>query len=284
MEGKFSNSVELIKQSFRVLGEHKQLAIFPIISSITTIFLMAALVVPAYFLTGVSKGDVSQPAWFYIFFFIFYFVMSFVTIFFNTGLIASAQECLKGGDPSVSYGFQVASQHLGKITFWALISATVGFVLALIRERGGILGAVFAAIANVAWNLLTFFVIPVLIFQEAGVIQSIKESAGIFKRTWGENMIARFSLGLVFGLVGLLGIIPIVLAALTQSVPVIVIGVSLALVFWTILVIVSSSLNGILSTALYDYAMTGQVPSAYNAQLISGAFMPAPAKKKSIWR
>lgn len=284
MGTRFSNSIELIKQSWAVLREHKQLAVFPAVSSIAAILLIGAVAVPSYWLIGAdsTSGESISP-WFYLVLLIFYFVMSFVVIFFNTGLIASAQECLKGGDPSVSYGFKVAVRHLGKIFQWALISAVVGYVLSLIRQRGGILGAILAGLGGIAWNLVTFFVIPVLIFQELGVIESIKESAGLFKRTWGENMIARFSMGLVFGLVGLVGIVPILLAVLTKSVAIIIGGVAVAVAFWALLAIISAGMTGILSTALYDYAVTGQVPSAYNAELITGAFQQAPAKKKGLW-
>jgi len=209
-----------------------------------------------------------------VFFFIFYFIGSFVVIFFNTGLIACAQECLRGGDPTFSYGLGVAWEHLGRITVWALISATVGMVLKMIRERGGILGLIVASIVDVAWNLLTYFVIPVLIFQGFGVIDSIKESAKIFKRTWGENMIARFGLGLIFFVLSLAGIVPIVLSVFTKSAPVIIGVVALVLMYWTVLAVLSSSLNGILATALYDYAITGQVPEAFPQQAIVGAFQP----------
>jgi len=274
MGGRWSNSMELLKASWRVLREHKQLVAFPIISAAASILLIVALALPAYFVTGIKDGHVQNQAWFYVFFFIFYFIGSFVVIFFNTGLIACAQECLRGGDPTFSYGLGVAWEHLGRITVWALISATVGMVLKMIRERGGILGLIVASIVDVAWNLLTYFVIPVLIFQGFGVIDSIKESAKIFKRTWGENMIARFGLGLIFFVLSLAGIVPIVLSVFTKSAPVIIGVVALVLMYWTVLAVLSSSLNGILATALYDYAITGQVPEAFPQQAIVGAFQP----------
>ena len=243
-----------------------------------TILLIVALAVPAYLITGVKDGHINNQALFYLFFFIFYFVGSFVVIFFNTGLIACAQECLHGGDPDFSYGWDIAKKNVGKIAAWALISATIGMILKLIRERAGFLGAIVATGLALVWNLITFFVIPVLIFQGFGVIDSIKESVKIFKGTWGENMIARFSLGLIFFLFALIGAVPIVLAALTKNAGVII-GVSaLVLMYWTVLAVMSASLNGILATALYDYAITGQVPSAFPKQTIVGAFQPKTSR------
>jgi len=269
--------MELLKASWGVLKQHKQLIAFPVISAIATIVLIGALVLPAYYVTGVSSGHVNNQAWFYVFFFIFYFIGSFIVIFFNTGLIACAQECLRGGDPDFKYGWGIAVKNIGKIAGWAAINATVGVILKAIRERAGIFGAIIASLIGIAWNLITFFVIPVLIFQGFGVIDSIKESAKIFRRTWGENMVARFSLGIIFFLLGLVGVFPIVLAVMTKSAVIIMIS-AVVLVYWTILGVISASLTGILATALYDYAVTGQVPAAYNPQTIANAFQPRKGK------
>jgi hypothetical protein len=272
MGGTWSNSVELLKSSWGVLRRHKSLVAFPIISAIVTIILIAALALPAYFLTGASGGHINNPVLFYVFFFIFYFVGSFIVIFFNTGLIACASQALRGEEPDFSYGMGVAKKNIGKVAGWALVSATVGLILKMIRERAGIIGAVIAGLIGFAWNLIVYFVIPVFVFQGFGVIDSIKESASLFRRTWGENMVARFSLGIIFFLLGLLAIIPIVLVAMTKNAGVIIGVAALALVYWTVLAVVSSSLNGILAMALYQYAISGQVPPDYNQYAITGAF------------
>lgn len=90
MGGRWSNSIELLKSSWAVLRKNKSLMWFPIVSSIATIILIAALALPAYFFTGVKDGH-ADKVMFYVFFFIFYFIASFIVIFFNTGLIACAK-------------------------------------------------------------------------------------------------------------------------------------------------------------------------------------------------
>src|SRR4030042_7139214 len=112
------------------------------------------------------------------------------------------------------------------------LSATVGIILQAIRERAGILGRIAAGIFGMAWNLLTFFVIPVMIFENLGVTTSVKKSAQLFKKTWGENVVLRFSVGLVLFLFGLVGIIPIVLAVLTGTALVIIPVVAVVVIYW----------------------------------------------------
>ncbi len=278
MAGTWSNSMTLLKSSWSVLREHRSLVLFPIVSALVTIVMIAALAVPAVFLSGASDGEITNQVWFYVFFAIFYFICSFVVIFFNTGLVACAKLALQGQEPDFKYGLDVAWSNVGKVAGWALISATVGLILRIIRDQLGWVGEIITGLLGFVWNLIVFFVIPVYVFQGYGVFASIKESASIFKRTWGENVVARFGLGLVFFLLALIGILPIVAIAFTKNAALIIAVVAIVLMYWAVLAILSSSLTGILSTALYDYAVTGQVPAAYNPKAITGAFQPKAKK------
>ena len=76
-------------------------------------------------------------------------------------------------------------------------------MLQLLRERGGIAGAIVAALGGMAWNIITFLVVPVLVVEGVGPIGAIKRSAGLLKKTWGEQVIGSAGIGLVFGLLGL---------------------------------------------------------------------------------
>lgn len=275
MAGTLSRSMDIFRESLGVLKKDKELVLFPIISSLVIVLLTATFFVPVYFLSGARNGgfDGANPLY-YVLLFLFYIVGYFVVVFFNTGLIACAQIRLSGGDPKFSDGLRYASANVGKIAGWAVISATVGMILQAIRERGGIIGRIAAGIFGLAWNLLTFFVIPVMIFEQLGVIQSIKRSAELFKRTWGENVVLRFSLGLLMFLLSLVGVVLIVLAALTKSAAVIAVVAVVVLIYWFALGIIGSALNGIFATALYDYATTGNVPAAFSPELIANAFAP----------
>jgi hypothetical protein len=286
MGGRWSNSWELLKASWRVLRQHKQLVTFPIISGITMVVLVALLLIPASFFisafhhtatttTGSTTGtNTGGMMLFYLAYFVVYFIGSFVVIFFNTGLIACAQQCLRGEEPTFAYGWDIAKKNLGNIARWALVSATVGLILKAIRERGGIFGAILGSVIGFAWNMIVLFVIPVMIFQGFGVVDSVKESASLFRRKWGETLISNVSIGFVFGLLAIVGMLAIALAAFTRNIPLIIIVSSVALLYWIFLAIMHATLNGILATALYDYAITNQVPQGYDPERFAGAFAP----------
>ncbi len=278
MGGTWNRSIQIFRESLGVLRKDKELVLFPIISGIITLVLTLSFILPLAYFTGIKDGNWDNNPLYYVVIFLFYLVSYFVVIFFNTGLIACAHIRLNGGDPSFGDGVRYAAANLGKIAGWALISATVGMVLQAIRERGGIIGRIAAGIFGLAWNLLTFFVIPIMIFENLGVIESIKGSAALFKKTWGENVVLRFSLGLIMFVLGLAGIIPLLLAGLTKSVAVIIPVVAVVVLYWFALGILSASLNGIFAAALYNYARTGVVPQGYSPGVIAGAFEPKTSR------
>ena len=279
MAGTFSRSWQLLKESLAVLRDNTGLVVFPIVSGICTIIVSASFLVPGFFLLDRSGDVVKVNPLVYVLLFFFYLVNYFVIIFFNAGLIFCVRKILHGQQATFSEGVSDAWSKVGKILGWAAISATVGMVLQMIRENAGVFGKIIVGLIGMAWNLLTFFVVPVLVFEGVGPFEAIKRSGSIFKKTWGESVIGQFSLGLVFGLLGLLGIVPIVLAALTGKVALIVGAVALMLIYWFMLGIISASLTGIYRTALYEYATTGQVAPAFSQQAIVSAFQPKPQKK-----
>jgi len=274
MAGTFSRSFQLVKESFQVLKKDKELIWFPMISLIVTVLLFISFTVPVYFLTDIKAGDITNNYLYYVLLFAFYLLSYFIVIFFNTGLITCAHRRLNGEDPTFSDGFQNAKKHIGRIFVWALISATVGIILRIIANKSNTLGRIVIAFIGMAWSLLTFFVVPVMIFENISVIQSIKKSGYLFKKTWGENVIGQFSMGFFFLMLGLIGIIPLVISFFIGSFIIIVLAVALVIIYWVILAIISSALSGVFVTALYNYANTGKVPSVYSPEVIESAFKP----------
>lgn len=68
----------------------------------------------------------------------------------------------------------------------------------IIEERSEKLGQIVAWLLGTAWTLMTYFVVPVLVFEEHGVVDSVKRSTGLFKETWGKKFASSFSFGLIW--------------------------------------------------------------------------------------
>ena len=255
-----------MKTSFSVLRKDKEIMIFPVLSFVACAIILLSFFVGFWFL-GLPSIDTSFWIWAIAMIFI-YFILFFIVIFFNTAIIACAHIRLNGGDPTVSDGLRIASQNLGRIFLWALISATIGMILQAIREKAGLLGKIIALGIGITWSFVTFFIIPVLIYEKKGILPSIRRSGSLFTQTWGETIIGSFGLGAVFIVFALVGIIPIVLGVIFGGMIGLVIGFIIAFFIWAILGVVASALNGIYVAAMYQYATTKQLPAAFDPSLI----------------
>ena len=182
-------SLALVKTSWDILMDDKKLLVFPLLSGIVSLIVILTFALPLL-LTGsfMSKTGLG-PVVFYGLLFVFYAVSYFVVIFFNTALITCVNAKLNGKEATINDGLSNAMRHFGSILAWALISATVGLILHLLEERAGFVGQIVASLIGGAWGLVTFFVVPVLILEDKGVVDSMKDSVALIKKTWGESIV-----------------------------------------------------------------------------------------------
>ncbi|HJM44499.1 MAG TPA: DUF6159 family protein, partial [Candidatus Poseidoniaceae archaeon] len=155
------------------------------------------------------------------------------------------------------------------IVIWGAISGTVGLILKLVRNTNSrevknpglqILIMILAWMFEVAWWIMTFFMIPLIVIEGKSIRESMKDGKEMMTKTWGTNIAS--GLGIEF-----IGFCFIILAVLTGVVigmglgvlPGIVVGVfgvALTLMWVTAASTVSIS-------ALYVFAKTGEMPQIY---------------------
>lgn len=268
-------SWELAKVCMRVLRLDKELMLFPAVSALALLLVSAAFAVPSFFGGLFSTGDGVTAAQVVVGL-SFYFVCYFAIIYFNSALVGAALLRLRGENPTVRDGFRIASSHLGTIAGYAAISATVGLVLRLLRERGGIIGVIGSVVAGMAWSIATFLAVPVLVVEGVGPVASIKRSAALLKKTWGEQIVGSAGIGLVFFLFALaVAVVGGALTWLALSSSIIPLAVVLGVMTVVIILAISlvgATLHGIFSAAVYDYAVTGETGGLVPSELVRDAF------------
>lgn len=279
---RFARSWSLIKASASVLRQDKELLLFPLLSSIATLLVAAAFILPALglgALDGLQRMDEQGlPPLAYVLAFLFYLSQYFVIFFFNTALVGAAMIRLQGGDPTLGDGLRIAGGKIGAIFGYALVAATVGMLLRAIQERAGWLGRWIAGLLGAAWTVASFLVVPVLVSRDVGPIEAVKESALLLKRTWGENVIGQGGIGLVFGLINFLvviaGVALIVAAAMSQNAVLIGLAVAALVIALVIGALVQAALSGIYSAALYRFASGEGESAGFEGALLTQAFAP----------
>ncbi|WP_321506220.1 DUF6159 family protein [uncultured Methanoregula sp.] len=272
-------SISLVKTSWGILMQDKKLLAFPVMSGIISLIVLATFLLPLFFAGSLKAAVPGGSLVFYVGLFVFYLVSYFVVIFFNTALITCVNARLNGREMGIGEALSASLRHLPAILAWALVSATVGLLLQVLAEKAGFIGEIAAGLIGGAWGLVTFFVVPVLMLEEKGVVDSMKESISLIKKTWGESIVGAGSIMLIFMFIGIIAFLGLLGTMFLQNAVVFWIAIFLFIILVIVLGVVASAMQGIFVTALYQYAKTGTVPSAFDKDQIASAFVAKPASK-----
>lgn len=281
-------SWNLAKQSLGVVRKDPELMIFPFIAFIAGV-VVAGVLGGVGFATGAFGGSQSVSAIGILFIFLFYFGTYFITIYFQVALVASVKLRLSGGNPTLGYGVREANKRLGAVLTWAVIAAIVGLLLRLLegaarnntRGWGRIVAQIAIGLVGMAWSLATFFVIPIIAYEGIGGFEAIKRSVGVIKRSWGEAVVGQAGITLVMGLLalvvgaafGITGIIALTSGS-TAGLAIGIVLITIAVLGVLFIVALSSTLQSIYTTALYEYATAGRTGDYFSRDTLAGAFKP----------
>lgn len=283
MFGAIRRSFTLIKESYKLLRHDPELIWLSVGSMIAVGVLV--LVLGGFGLSiGVVDADTeSVKTSAYVLLGIGYFATSFVIIYFQVALVAAVMHRMDGGDPNISYAISQANHRLGAIFIWALISATVGLILKVLenaaRQRGGMGGmvaSIMVGILGFAWSLMVFFVIPVIVAEDAKGFQAIKRSGTVLKSKWGEAVVGNQGIGLLtFLAIFLFAGVPVFLglAAINGSV---VLGgglIAIGAATGMFIAAAGSALDSTYRAVLYEFATKGEV-GTFSREVIDTAFRP----------
>ncbi len=274
---RLAHSWSLFKTSFGVVKQDKELLWMPVLSFFASVAAalsvagVAFAIFPAIF-TG--EGEVNAGALLLVA--LLYILLAFVALFFNAAVVAGASERLAGGDPTLGSALKAAWAKKGKLFLWSIVVATVNVILQAVRERSGPLGQMMASFAGLAWNLATFFMVPILLFEDKGVGSSVRQSGSLFKQTWGETAVGHVGVGFVGMIAGVaVAIVGIVLTNLLASAfggTGAMIGIVLTILGVIFVAALFSVVAGVYKAAIYRYATTGQATAGFSGADLGGAF------------
>jgi hypothetical protein len=282
--GRFSRSWELVEQSFAILWADKQLMLFPVQSGISCVIMTLllsvsglALFLPALRAAGITPQNFqhsTKSPEFAAAMFVFYLANYFVIVFFNVALVGVANSRLTGGNWTFDQGLQLAWKRKWVILQWAFVAATVGVVLRMLSERASFIGKLVISVIGIAWNVACYFVVPVLAFEDLSPGAALYRSGELFTETWGERVVGGFSLGLVFFVLMLPGFVLLPAAVWLWQQPGMIIGGVVMGLYFLLLSVMSSAVQGIFNAALYRYACDQAVPPGFSKSLIASAWSP----------
>ncbi len=260
----------IVLQSLRVLQADKELLVFPILQGLIIISLGALILLPVGFSGAVTESS--------LIFAIFLFLVSsyFISTFFQAAIVSSASVRFSGKNPSIGEGFKRPLSRLFALFTWAIVTFFVSILIGALRGKkqngSGIGQETVAGAVKLAWGLLTFYVIPVILFEKLSIFKAIGRSSSLFKKTWGENVTARFTIHTIVSLI----LIPFILlgiwAVYSQNVQFMIFAGVLFFIVLIIVSVIQSITKGILKAALYEYAIKGKVPKVYSSDTLKSLF------------
>lgn len=270
-----SRSWGLVKSSAAVLRSDKELMLFPVLSGLASLVVLATFALPMFALRvfehGIGLAGLAMA-------FVFYFCQYAVIVFFNAALVGAAMIRLDGGDPTLSDGLAAAQRRLPAILGYAAIAATVGVLLQTMkRQDNNFLVRLLGSGLGVAWTLAAFLVVPVLVTRDVGPIDALKQSVALLKRTWGENALGSVGIGAAFGLLTGLAVVASVGLSVIAFQGSTALGITVAVVCalgLLLLAVYQAALTGIYSAALYRYAVSHEVPVGFSGAQLEHAFAP----------
>ena len=268
---RLSNGWQISMNSFKVFKENKQLIIFPILSGLSMIFVMGSFFTV---MLGISGWDVDRIEdhndWVYIGLTLLYYLVNyFVVVFFNVALTHCTRLYFNGEELTISKGIENSLSRIGAIFSWALFAATVGTLLKYLQDNAGWIGRLIIGALGIAWSVTTFFVVPVIAYENLGPIGAFKRSASLMKNKWGESAGATFS----FTLIQILAIILISLPLFALGAAIhIIVGIALALLSIFLIMVILSAAQTIFISAIY-HNINGDPVQHFNDQFVESLFV-----------
>jgi hypothetical protein len=270
---RFTNGWTITMHSFKVLRANKELIIFPILSGVSLLLILASFAVmvlagAGWDVEGIDIGQDNQVIT-YLYVFLYYLVNYFIVVFFNTALIHCTRLYFFGEEVTIRKGLQFAFSRLGSIAAWAVFAATVGTLLRILQENLGWLGKIITGLIGIVWSIATFFVVPVLAYENVGPFGAFKRSSQLMRQKWGESLGATFSMGLIqFAVTILIVIASFGIGAVTLPIVGIIFGVLAIILMATVM----SATQTIFISAVYHNMMSDPVKH-FDQQLLDGLFV-----------
>jgi hypothetical protein len=258
---RLATGVRLARGSLSVLWDHPRLLVFPLVGGIAGLTYIAALLGGTFGLLQEPSDAVTYGALFLV-----YLGSTFIASFFTAGLMHATRDTFRGEEPGVRRSLRAAWSNAGTLLAWSVIAAVVSVVIRAIEESSDIGGKIVALVFSLAWAVITYFVIPVIVFENVSIRGAFSRSGSLVKDIWGESIGAEAGVSIVSFLFVVAGVL--VAAGLFVALPGNTLGLAVVAVVGggaiLLAVLVGYALTGIAKTALYVYGTDGEQPRYFS--------------------
>jgi hypothetical protein len=260
--GRLWTGLRLARGSLSVLWDNPRLLVFPLVGGIAGIVYITTLL-------GVTLGVVrpKDELVVYAALFFVYLGSTFIASFFTAALMDATRDTFHGDAPSVRRSLAAAWANKGTLLGWAVLAAVVSLVIRAIEETSDIGAKIVAFVFSLAWGVITYFVVPVIVFEDVSIRGAFGRSGSLVKDIWGESLGAETGVSIVMflltgvGVAVALGLYLVLPTDTTVGLAVVAVVGGVAIVLG---LLIGYALTGIAKTALYVYGTENESPRYFD--------------------
>ena len=264
-----TNGWKLGSATRKLVFKDKQLLLYPVLSMLITVVLMAAIFLP----TILISRSVYSPL-FILGVIIFYIIVSFVSTYLLMALLIAFRSYTKGKKISIGEAMHLTAPYTVQIFEWALFYTVLIMILRAIESRfGGIGRLIIGSIGSLAISAATLFAVPVILDKKVGPITAVKESAAMLIHNFGNTfggIVYSDLYGLNVSLPGILLIVVAVLSATASIGLLIILGVT-GFALLALGSIISYTTSNAFRLILYDYTNGRGLPDGFTKEMMQSA-------------
>ena len=269
--GRFSRGLRLVAIGFTMARDEPGLMMVPVVAFVVQLVIFGIGVlalVPTLRSTDTASGQsahLSAGQWLVLV--VAGVLVMFVSVVSHATIIARVMARFHGKSVTNAQAARAALTKSPQLLAWAFINYVVISILRSIGNRG-LIGVLVGALLRAGWMLASFFVVPVILFEDRGAVASIKRSVELCRSRWGENIVGNGALGIIgFAAILLDVAVSVVLGMVFAPLGAVVGLIGLAAVL-LVLTVATAAFNA----ALYWYAVTDQSPGQYSVGDLQSAY------------
>ena len=209
--------------------------------------------------------------------------MHFFNLLFNTALTLCVNKKLQGEEYTLLEGFKAPINFLATIFLWNSLMTTVGCAVCIVEYWSDNWPKSKIAtqwLSGLTWLTATYFILPVLLFENHNCILSVKRSAKLIKKQWGNVLVSQINMRINTMGIHILSLIPALIAFLIGGKIIILIGSALTVASFIIIFAMNTMLSIILCNALYLFSNGNDLSRFYNIELLKNAFRKRATKTR----
>lgn len=279
----FQTVAELVRSSLTALWAEKKIFAYQTLSAALCLSVLYVFLFGLFtsFDPETVKETVNGPT-FVFQLFSYDLIVFLVMTYFNAASITVVAIRLRGGNPTFRDGVEAATTKIWPLLIWSVILAFFGILLGLLRvELIG--GALIAGTVAFFWSVATYFILPILLFEEEGMVSAMLRSTVFVRWIWRTALSKSSGATVVFIILGVLAAVAVLPVTIILGGSMVAIAILAAAL--SVLTIVASSLSCVLVASIYGLVRTGEIPdqaSIYSllrkaVQAIEPELNPLPA-------